>query len=293
MYTYEKFKKELVKQVEEAFGEEKQVSIMNVCKNNQEMKEGLVIKENGCEVAPVIYLQELYAHYLCDGDMDWCKVQVLFAEAGKCLIDVDQIIRTWDEMKDCIEIILMKKEWNEHLLQNMPFKEFLDFAVAFRIRLGETEQQTVTVKVTNEMLENWGVTIDELCQAAYENLQNEKFSILDMLKIISEISGKEIQDADTDGKMYVLSNGNRINGSIGILRTDLLREFYGRRKKGFYILPSSVHELILLYDDFGTSVEVLQNMVREINRDLVIREETLSDQIYYFDGETVKIAEVE
>ncbi|MBQ7925064.1 MAG: hypothetical protein IJ335_02090, partial [Lachnospiraceae bacterium] len=54
-------------------------------------------------------------------------------------------------------------------------------------------------------------------------------------------------------------------------------------KGKFYILPSSVHEVILLKDDGEESPSKLQEMVREINQCEVDPTEVLSDSIYHYD----------
>lgn len=56
-----------------------------------------------------------------------------------------------------------------------------------------------------------------------------------------------------------------------------------KEKKSLYILPSSVHEVILLPDNGEESPEELRRMIREVNREHVAPEEVLSDNLYYFD----------
>ncbi len=91
-----------------------------------------------------------------------------------------------------------------------------------------------------------------------------------------------------------MSNAGKRYGAAGLLRAGLLGEFVGRIGEGFYILPSSIHELILLPCSIA-SLEVgeLRKMVREINEAEVIREEWLSENVYYYGREKkeIRIAE--
>ncbi len=95
-------------------------------------------------------------------------------------------------------------------------------------------------------------------------------------------------------KEFVMSNAGKRYGAAGLLRAGLLGEFVGRIGEGFYILPSSIHELILLPCSIA-SLEVgeLRKMVREINEAEVIREEWLSENVYYYGREKkeIRIAE--
>ena len=74
-----------------------------------------------------------------------------------------------------------------------------------------------------------------------------------------------------------------------MLRTDLLAEFAKEQDRDLIILPSSVHELLLVPDHGGYDIEALRDMVREINREVVAQEERLSDEIYFFRRDIGKV----
>lgn len=293
MCTYELFKEELVNQVKMVIGEWKQTEIINVQKNNQEMLEGLTIRETGVDTTPIIYLKELYQHYLVDEDMSWCVEQVLLAEAGKTLINVKEILGSWEAVKDKIEMYLLKKSWNKERLEEVPYFEVLDFAIVFRIRLGRTQETEISIPIRNNLMRSWGITEFELLKAAGESLKKEEFDLRDMEEILTELLGIEIKKEELSGKQYVLTTLNRTNGALGMLRMDLLKEFYNNKKSSFYILPSSCHELILLPDYEEYSVTDLRRLVRQANENVVDRKDWLSDEVYYFDGEFVQIANEE
>ena len=82
--------------------------------------------------------------------------------------------------------------------------------------------------------------------------------------------------------MFVLTNMKKVKGSSGMLRTGLLQEFAEKKNSSFFILPSSVHELLLIPDDGRISAGELRVMVHDINREIVRKDEWLSDEVYYF-----------
>ena len=90
--------------------------------------------------------------------------------------------------------------------------------------------------------------------------------------------------------LFVMSNGDYMNGASVILYKDVLRDFAKYMEHDLYILPSSIHEVIILLDnEYAKAPEELARMVRETNRIVVDREEILSDHVYYYDREKDEI----
>ena len=89
--------------------------------------------------------------------------------------------------------------------------------------------------------------------------------------------------------MYVLSNSTRLYGAGAILYDDILKEFADKKQSNLFILPSSVHEVIIIPDKDHITKTKLQGMVKEVNETQVAEQEVLSDSVYYFDRNTNKI----
>lgn len=90
--------------------------------------------------------------------------------------------------------------------------------------------------------------------------------------------------------MYIATNQNKTYGA-GILLYDGLLDTVAEKLGNFYVLPSSVHELIIVPEKFGHPFE-LKQMVEEINGAEVPAEEILSDKCYCYDAQAheLKIA---
>lgn len=88
---------------------------------------------------------------------------------------------------------------------------------------------------------------------------------------------------------YVMLNDNRIFGSSGMLATEILMEFANRLEADFYILPCSVHELILMPVSINVPPDYLREVVQEVNEASVLPEERLSDSVYYFSRKSGKV----
>ncbi len=127
-----------------------------------------------------------------------------------------------------------------------------DFAIILRRTLKVTKHGTGSIVVNRAMMSLMKVTEDEVWEGAWENLYQEEFSIQDINEAIRlESEGKEngIKPSDFEEMppMYVLSNKSRDWRARAILRTDLLQKFAEKMGCNLYILPSSVHEVILIH----------------------------------------------
>ena len=89
--------------------------------------------------------------------------------------------------------------------------------------------------------------------------------------------------------MYVLSNQRRVEGAACMLYPNLVRDFAEAVGSSFYIIPSSVHELLLLPTAHLEESSEIKNMIKEINDSQVSAEEILSYSLYLYDKEERKI----
>ena len=86
-----------------------------------------------------------------------------------------------------------------------------------------------------------------------------------------------------------MTNRQEVNGASVLLYDDVLQTFALKKKTDFYILPSSVHEVLLIPADNQISMSTLSSMVRDVNSSQLAREEILSDHVYYYSLETDQI----
>ena len=89
--------------------------------------------------------------------------------------------------------------------------------------------------------------------------------------------------------LYVLSNKNGIEGSACMLYPNLIRDFSDKMESSLYIIPSSIHECLLLPTEQDDQSEELRSMIKEINNTQVQQEEILSYSLYYYDRKDGKI----
>lgn len=270
----------------EKTGEGGTVSVNHVIKNNGCELDGLVIMEKGRHISPTIYLNGYYQQYQSGKKLDdiVCEIIRVYTE-NRDRIQIDaECFNDFDKMKGCIVYKVINYSQNKKLLAKVPHKRLLDLAVVYYCLLGQKEGESATALIYNTHLKNWKVTEQELYYAAVENTPNLlQSSIKPMSAIIGAMLGEGKQEVSTGPEeMYVLTNKARMNGAACILYEDVLHRFASEIGYDLYILPSSIHEVILLPKLENYNREELENMVREVNAEGVAKDEVLSDHVYIY-----------
>lgn len=283
MLNYEEFKRELQQKVQDAVREVNEVFVERMEKNNQRVKEVLSIRTREENLVPVISIEELYRDLQVGDSLEDIVENVCYILRQKKKINVDQFFGTWELQKKHVRVRLINREWNKERLKELPHWDFLDLAITFRVEY-EKETKKAGYDISYLMLERWGITETELEEAAMHNLEQTAYSIRGMQEVVCEMLGVQ-KTSEEEEEVFVMSNPEKWYGAAGMLRTDLLHKFAEEQGCNFYILPSSLHEVILVKDKMECPVKELRAMVREVNRGVVEREEWLSEEVYYFDRE--------
>ena len=206
----------------------------------------------------------------------------------------------YESVKNNIVYKLINTERNRELLEDIPYIEFLDLSVVFQCLLSQKESHLETLLIHNVHTKLWGVTVEELYRAAEENTQKilpyELRNMTDVMDEILEAEGTEefkhedcIVELESNKLMYVLGNQKRIDGAVSMIYPRLLRDFADVTGSNFYIIPASVHEVLLLPAENPEDRENLKGMIKEINDTQMEAEEILSYSLYWFDNIKGKI----
>ncbi|MBO4374520.1 MAG: hypothetical protein J5829_05395 [Lachnospiraceae bacterium] len=290
---FNSFCEEVRDKVRDICGEDFNVSVRDTLKNNSVVLKGLVIMGKESNVAPSIYLEDFYTDY-CDGkDMDDIVNDILkiYSKNRNCGDLNVNIFKDFDEVKDKIVFKLVNYDSNLSLLSTLPHRRFLDLAVIYVVVLGETPQGHATVTIHNEHMESWETNEEELWKLARENTPRmAEPQIMSLCDLISHMTGVETKDqVPDDAGMYVLTNSSRINGAACILYDDVVSGFAGGLGKDLYIIPSSIHEVILMPADAFADVDRMIDIIKEVNSTQVSKEEILSYRLYRYNRATDRI----
>lgn len=284
---YEEFKTNLIEELKDFYGADATVELTTATKNNGIHLDGIIIRIGETNVAPIIYLQQYYEEYMENENISIDEIVGRIVELRERheLQDADGVIgkiTDWIYVKEHVYPMLISTEDNKEMLSSLVTKPFLDLSVIFYIRLEDTLQMggEATVKVTKEMLSLMKVTEIELFDAAMNNMKSDGYNVQDIFSVIMGITDETIPDDENCEKMFVMTNADKRYGAAGLLNITSIVEKIG--DKSCFLLPSSLHEILVVPENDEIDVQILKTMVVEVNTTSVAEEEKLSDSVYYY-----------
>lgn len=285
---FEEFVEEIIENMQKRVPENYLVQVQNICKNNDLKLTGLTIGDQNLNIYPTIYLEEFYKKYE-EGvsfeiitDIIW---NTYCQNAPKGNWDTSRFIE-WRNVKDIICPKIINYGANRELLNSVPYRKVCDLAVVYYAVVDICENGVASILLRNEHLKLWGKTEADLYELALENYRrifsitsrNLDDIILELMNCKEDISF----DENTIVPMIVVTNNKKLNGAAAILFPDELQKIADKMGADLYILPSSVHEIILLSTDNTMTVDELKETVCFVNSNELRQEEVLSDNVYLF-----------
>ena len=285
---YEGFKAEVTTRIVDREGPGACVRVHRVRKNNGVMLDGLTIMREGENVSPTIYLEPFYDRYQNGADLDSLTDDILGlfnsrSYAGK--IDVQEF-EDIKRLAPGIRLRLVNYAMNRELLEDVPHRRFLDLAGILYCDVRNPAFSNAAVLIQNSIAEKWGVSADWLFETARRNmLLYEPAEIWPMGRMLADLRGIPDENTMPEFPLYVLTNKSRMFGAACMMYPDVFKNATLEIKGDFYVLPSSIHEVLLLPSDNVFDAEGLGRLVREINENQVEPYEVLSNNVYYYDSE--------
>ena len=265
--------------------EGKKVMVQRVKRNNQISMMGLSIGETKNYLVPVLYLEIFYRNYLRGQELSDTMKDIARIYRGHQVgfyLDEDKV-SDYEHIKKNLFYRVVNYEKNKEMLKYTPYERFLDLAVTYRWAAYRNHDGMASALVRNKELLLWGVTKEQMMKDAKEN--TEKIFPPVMRKIQSVMP---VKITDMEIPLFVLSNGDYMNGASVMLYKDPLRDFANYMGHDLYILPSSIHEVIAVSADMGNPTE-LADMVSEVNMSAVAIGDRLSNQVYHYDKDLRKV----
>ena len=252
-----------------------------------------MIKEKGRELGITVYLDQYYQDYLRGESLFEICSDLLSLYRENQFPDIHtSALMDYGKMKGTLRTRLVGREQNAAFLEIGPYKMHPVGAEVVYAELARNRDGTCGMRVTHELLEQWGVPEQELFETALENCQKEEgIRFGTIMSEVEEITGMEMPEDDPIDKsgLYVLTNQFRDQGAAVLLYPGVLEEVYKKMEGDFYILPSSVHEVLILSKETEFMPAELKRIVMEVNQKQVAPEERLGNDVYEFQGETGRL----
>lgn len=263
------------------------INVKDVEKANGMSYRGIVVADDQLGMGVTINMDKHYKMYLAgkpvDEIVDLVQQQAMDAFEEKPDVDIS---RMKDYESLCSNVIMeaVSREKNAEYLQNVPHFDMADLSIIYRVNLGESRNQGIgVITVDNRLLNSMGVSQDQFQKDVFNQVLSGDPPILKSLTEV--LGGSFIGDGSgPDGGLFLATNSNALYGASVIAIPGFLDQAAEELGGSFYILPSSVHEVLFLKNDQAMEVQDLENMVQEINESIVSPEEQLSDRVYHYDA---------
>lgn len=287
--------KELVGAVKEMAGNGYSVTAQETTKNNGVKMLGIEIRKPEETVVPRLYV---------DGIVDRVEDGFMTVEdAAKKVFEMYQNSETPEiEMNveklidrkfilDHVEYQLVNAERNAEKLKDIPGKKIADLVAIYRVAVSAGEDGMMSYVLTKAILDRSGINFEELDEAAKKNTEKSGFSVRTMNEVMYELMGvnpgPEIEEPDGP-QMYVLTNARKLHGANIMLYKEYLEIAAEKMNGDFYIIPSSIHELIAVPVS-AQGLEELREMVKAANDNQLAPEEILGYEVYRYNRETGEV----
>ena len=285
------------------FGEDYVVKTQEVKKNNNVKMLGITVTKKSRNISPTIYLEGFYDQYLNGKSCERILESIMEAlEKGMPAVDLDlSFFSDFNEVRKKLCYKLINAEKNSSLLEEIPYIPYLDLAICFYYPINDKGIGKGSILIMNNHMDLWGTNVKELWEIAAKNTRKlnpaECFTtermMLEMVGACTceEPVGELPQEQGIP--MYILTNHERSFGAAVILYEGYLEKLAECIGGAFYLLPSSVHEMILLpkikeLNDEEDS-ESLREIVEEVNHMVVEEQDVLSDSVYLYDERLKKL----
>ena len=285
---------ELKEMLEELFERKVEVEFVEYKKMNMGTIKAIALKPLGKNYSMNINYEDT-CRLLTEGNVD--RVSDWVEEMAERLSqggpdDAVKTITDYSKAKENLVMCVCSIEANEELLSKVPHKTKEDLALYCRIMLDVPDGDASTT-VTYSILEHWGISEAELFDDAQG--RNNTLSMCTMASVLKEegypdellqLMGYDTNDVDNVEKeyMFIVTNKCKLYGANALFNNALLKACAENLKDNIIIIPSSIHEVILLRESMVSSFEEVKEMVESVNSTEVAPCDKLTDSVYRFDA---------
>ena len=293
MMSFEEFTENILQEICDRADGVFRIRREDVTKNNNVKLTGISVMKEGENIGPCIYLNEFFWEYESRG-MNFDEIgdevyrQILKHKDDEVPDFDTEGFLNWETVRGTIYAKLVNAEQNQEQLGKIPHRIFMDLAVVYYAVARDREQEAFgTIPIHNGHMEKWGQDEETLYQTAMGNMRADgEPYFVSMETVIKSFLPDTVIPGERERKpekdMYILTNGRKKYGASELLDRNTLRMIADQVGDGFVVLPSSIHESIILSQKDESEYEWLAGMVQEVNDTQVDIEERLSYHVYAY-----------
>lgn len=203
---------------------------------------------------------------------------------------------TVEDLSERLLIAVINYEESADRLLNFPYVRKGSFAVLTQLCVGDKNlsgHYSACLTVTNDMLNGWGISKNDLFQMASENsVKQFPAVLLPITDFLPEHENIFLEESFDISKVYVLSNDTFFNGAVALFYPDMVKQLMNTlQSEKIYIMPSSINHMYCVPEGNGISLDELKDIFGELSG-LIENKFKLNDEIIVYDAQSNKLQEV-
>ena len=300
--NYQDYKQILMDELWEQKPQEiSEYQIKTIIKQNEKISDCVTpVYADGGNLAPILYLEQFY-----DPDYDTEQIKTLASQLTNHFLEAHRVQSHFDisqinphTAQTHLTLRLYNRALNPEIEQTCAHIDCLDLMAVPRWIVGNTQEISSSFLVNRDVQRTLlHMTDDELLKIARQNALNQHFSVIGMnqllRRMLKEVPEEVVSEmVPTDGEvMFVMSNEEKQFGATALLFPELLKKASSIvGESNFYVIPSSVHELVVIPCSRVDDPADLVFMMKSINAEQVAVQDRLGDgNVYRFDGQKLHI----
>lgn len=293
--NYQQFQRKLADEVRHRSGGKLSVTLRTVTKNNGVRRRAMEVRRGQTDLHPSIFMDDYFDEYrkgvpvghLANLVLDQCSTY------GRDLKLPENFFRVYDDIAGSVFCKLVNRGKNREVLPDVPNRPWLDLALVCYYRVDESILKDASILIRREHLRFWGISEKKLFRDAWANTKKKQKPVF--MSLSSAIAEMNLSDGgqETESPLYLLTNEQKCFGAVCIGYPGETEKIAQKVGGDYYIIPSSIHECLILGADDIYRPETLNRMVREINSSQLEPQEVLSDHVYFYDSRRREIASAE
>ena len=286
---HEDYQKRLFSEVRQLKPAGFQVELKEMEKNNGVRVPAICIRQEKESISPSIslvpYLEEAGRGVSCRHLAR--QIWDCYEEARVKGAMPERFFSSYNDVRARVFCRLVNYEKNRDQLLSVPHEMWQDLAVTYYYQVDPAILPDATILIRHEHLKKWQVEEEELRRDAWKNsLAKMPLQFLNLGAVLQEMAVWESEGAGEETNLALLTNESRTLGAVCICYPGATEEISKAVSGDYYILPSSIHECLILPDDGSFEREELERVVRQINRTQLSPQEILSDRVYHYSAKT-------
>lgn len=247
----------------------------------------MTVRQKGQTTVPAINLEEMLEAYENDVPLDVIGARMAQIVQAESPVYDTSIFDNYDSIKKNLFIRVCSIDDNKIMLGTVPYKRIENLAITYHIMVDVGQEGMSSAMVTKNMLESFNITPEQLHEDAMKNSPEIlPAKVESMMGILSGLTDIEMDSMGmpTPPPMIVVTNQFGINGASALFYPGVMDTVAEKLHSSYFVLPSSIHEVIAIPTTLGSDYRDLERMVREVNEMAVAPEDQLSDSVYRYDS---------